>query len=129
MNRVLGTLDRWFADRECVASGDFTIADILMAHVLSDGIKDAELIATYPRLGAYRDRCLDRPACLQTLEGYSVRVQAAQFEPAPTIACPWPVRGEHPVETGCGRSDFGAERQRRPRAVFRKMQGPATAVC
>ena len=34
-NRVLTNLERWLADRDFVATGDFTVADILMAHVLS----------------------------------------------------------------------------------------------
>ena len=34
-NRVLTNLERWFADRDFVATKDFTVADILMAHVLS----------------------------------------------------------------------------------------------
>ena len=40
VNRVLTRLERWFADREFVATEDFIVADILLAHVLSSGIKD-----------------------------------------------------------------------------------------
>jgi len=76
VQRALGNLERWFDDRDYVATGDFTIADILMAHVLSSGVKDAGLLATYPRLVAYRDRCLARPAWKRTFEAYSARVQA-----------------------------------------------------
>jgi glutathione S-transferase len=39
-NRRLKELERWLAGREFVATGDFTVADILMSHVLSAGIKD-----------------------------------------------------------------------------------------
>ena len=38
-NRVLTNLERWFADRDFVATTDFSVADILMAHVLSAGVK------------------------------------------------------------------------------------------
>jgi glutathione S-transferase len=34
-NRLLTNVERWFADREFVATKDFTVADILMSHVLS----------------------------------------------------------------------------------------------
>ena len=77
INRMLANLERWLVDREYVATDDFTIADILMAHVLSAGIKDDGLIAPYPGLVAYRDRCLARPAWKRTIEAYCARVEAA----------------------------------------------------
>ena len=40
VNRVLTNLERWLADRDFIATKDFTVADILMAHVLHSGIKD-----------------------------------------------------------------------------------------
>jgi glutathione S-transferase len=76
VHRMLGNLERWLADREFVATGEFTVADILMAHVLSAGIKDQALIAPYQRVAAYRDRCLARPAWKRTLEAYHERVEA-----------------------------------------------------
>lgn len=76
VNRVLKNLERWLADREFVATGGFTIADILMAHVLSAGIKDEGLIAPYPGIASYRDRCLARPAWKRTIEAYCERVEA-----------------------------------------------------
>jgi glutathione S-transferase len=76
VNRVLANLERWFAGREFVATGNFTVADILMAHVLSAGVKDEQLIAPYPTLASYRDRCLCRPAWQRTLETYCARVEA-----------------------------------------------------
>src|SRR5450631_4145680 len=66
---------RWFADRDFVATKSFTVADILMAHVLS-GIKDEGLIAPYPGIASYRDRCLARPAWKRTIETYYARVEA-----------------------------------------------------
>ncbi|HZF79820.1 MAG TPA: glutathione S-transferase family protein [Rubrivivax sp.] len=76
-NRVLGNLERWLAGREFVATDDFTVADILVAHVVSVGIKDESLIAPYAGVAAYRDRCLSRPAWKRTIEAYSERVEAA----------------------------------------------------
>lgn len=77
VNRMLANLDRWLAERDFVATRDFTIADILMAHVLSAGIKDESLVAPYPNVTAYRDRCLARPAWKRTIEAYCARVEAA----------------------------------------------------
>ena len=76
VHRMLGNLERWLADREFVATDEFTVADILMAHVLSAGIKDQTLIAPYPGVVAYRDRCMARPAWKKTIEAYCERVEA-----------------------------------------------------
>lgn len=76
VNKVFANLARWLAGREFVATDDFTVADILMAHVLSAGVKDEGLIAPYPGLVAYRDRCLARPAWQRTIAAYSARVEA-----------------------------------------------------
>ena len=72
----MGHLERWFADREYVATDDFTAADLLMAHVLHSGVKDTSLIAPYPGVIAYRDRCLARPAWQRTIAAYCERVEA-----------------------------------------------------
>ena len=40
INLRFGHLQRWLAGREWIATDRFTIADILMAHVLSSGVKD-----------------------------------------------------------------------------------------
>ena len=76
MNRVLANLERWLADRDFIATKDFTVADILMAHVLYSGIKDERLIAPYPGVVSYRDRCLARPAWKRSIEAYLARVKA-----------------------------------------------------
>jgi glutathione S-transferase len=76
VNMRLGNLERWLAGREFIATDEFSVADILMAHVLSSGIKDEGLIAPYPGVASYRDRCLARPAWKQTLEAYCARVEA-----------------------------------------------------
>jgi glutathione S-transferase len=76
IHRVLKNLERWLADRAFVATDEFTVADILMAHVLHSGIKDERLIEPHPGVVAYRDRCLARPAWKQTIEAYCKRVEA-----------------------------------------------------
>ena len=72
----LEQLDGWMADREFVATGDFTVADILMTHVLDAGT-DSEMLKAYPNLVAYRTRCTERPAWKKTREAYDERVSAA----------------------------------------------------
>ena len=76
VNRVLANLERWLADRHFIATTDFTVADILMAHVLRSGFKDERLIAPYPGVASYRDRCLARAAWTRTIEAYYARVEA-----------------------------------------------------
>jgi glutathione S-transferase len=44
--------------------------------VLSAGIKDEALIAPYPGIASYRDRCLARPAWKRAIEAYCARVEA-----------------------------------------------------
>lgn len=75
-NRRLRELERWFESRDYVATDAFTVADILMAHVL-DEIKDMELIRPYPRLARYRERCFERPAWKRTIDSYLARVEAS----------------------------------------------------
>jgi glutathione S-transferase len=77
VKRVMTNLERWLEGREFIATGEFTVADILMAHVLKSGVKDEALIAPYPGMVAYRDRCLARPAWQRTMEAYCARVEAA----------------------------------------------------
>jgi glutathione S-transferase len=61
----LGRLDDAMGDKPYLV-GDFTAADIAMASVLREGV-DAGLIAQQPRLQAYLDRCLARPAFQKAL--------------------------------------------------------------
>ena len=75
VNRVLTNLQRWLADREFIATNEFTVADLLMAHVLAAGVKDEGLLAPYPKVVAYRDRCLARPAWKKVIEAYLARVE------------------------------------------------------
>lgn len=75
-NRLLAGLERWLERREYMATDDFTVADILMAHVLAE-IKDESLIRAYPRVARYRDICFARPAWKRTIDSYYARVEAA----------------------------------------------------
>src|SRR5262249_55836453 len=72
----LEQLDGWLAKRQFIATDDFTVADILMTHVLDAGT-DAELVKPYANILAYRARCTERPAWKKTLDAYCKRVEAA----------------------------------------------------
>ena len=72
----LRQLDEWLADRRFIATDDFTVADILMAHVLEAGA-DQDLLKPHENLLAYRARCTERPAWKKTLAAYCDRVEAA----------------------------------------------------
>ena len=76
IRRMLTDLERWLRDREFIATDGFTVADILTAHVVSAGVKDEGLLAPYPAVAAYRNRCLSRPTWKRTLERYFARVEA-----------------------------------------------------
>lgn len=74
--RHLGNLDRWLTGREFVAVDQFTIADILMTHVV--GVEATpELLAPYDHVRAYVERCRARPAWHRAVEAYCARVAAA----------------------------------------------------
>ncbi len=75
-NRHLGALERWLEGREFIATNELTVADILMSHVLCI-VQDPALLEPYPRVRAYRERCMSRSAWKKTLEAYDARVQKA----------------------------------------------------
>ena len=75
-NHLLTGLERWLDRREYLATESFTVANILMSHVLK-GIKDEALLAPYTHVTSYRDRCLARPAWKRTIDNYLARVEAA----------------------------------------------------
>jgi glutathione S-transferase len=70
-------LDGWLANRTFVATDEFTVADILMTHVLSAGSTDQRLLSPYEHVRAYLTRCMDRPAWKRTLGAYRERVEPA----------------------------------------------------
>ena len=71
--RWLGDLERRLEGCEWIACGDFTVADIMMAGVLR-GIRKTDLMEPFPRLKAYYERCLARPAWQRTLGLYAGRM-------------------------------------------------------
>lgn len=73
----LQQLDGWLANRSFIATDEFTVADILMTHVLSAGSTDPALLEPYPHVRSYLARSMDRPAWKRTLDAYSKRVEAA----------------------------------------------------
>ncbi|MFO0676549.1 MAG: glutathione S-transferase family protein [Polyangiaceae bacterium] len=73
----LRQLDGWLADRTFVATDTFTVADILMTHVLSAGSTDKALLEPHAHVRAYLARCTDRPAWKRTFDAYCLRVQPA----------------------------------------------------
>ena len=71
---------RWFVDlekrledRDWIAGGEFTVADILMANVLRN-VRQMKLIEPYPNIVAYYTRCHARPAWQRALELYAKRL-------------------------------------------------------
>ena len=72
--RHLSNLDGWLAQREFIATENFSVADILMTHVLAV-VKDESILAPYGNVRTYRDRCLARPAWRRTLERYLENVE------------------------------------------------------
>jgi glutathione S-transferase len=71
----LGQLDGWLAQREFVATEEFTVADILMTHVLEGGT-DQSLLKPHANILAYKERCMGRPAWKRTFDAYCERVEA-----------------------------------------------------
>ena len=73
----LKQLDGWLANRMFVATDDFTVADILMTHVLCAASTDQALLTPYQHLRVYLARCTERPAWKRTLDAYCARVESA----------------------------------------------------
>jgi glutathione S-transferase len=72
----LRQLDGWLTNRPFIATDDFTVADILMTHVLDSGTRP-EMLKPHANILAYRARCTGRPAWKKTLAAYCERVEAA----------------------------------------------------
>jgi glutathione S-transferase len=71
--RWLGDVERRLEDREWIACADFTVADIMMAGVLRS-IRKTDLMAPFPKVKAYYERCQARPAWQRTLALYAERL-------------------------------------------------------
>lgn len=74
--RALDGIERRLDGRTWIAADDFTVADILLVTVLRQ-IRRTDLLADFPRLRAYYDRALARPAWLRTLARYAERLGVA----------------------------------------------------
>lgn len=74
-DRHLSNLEGWLEGRQYIATDSFTVADLLMAHVL-EVIKDKTLLEPYSNIRSYRDRCLARPAWQRTITNYNKNVEA-----------------------------------------------------
>jgi glutathione S-transferase len=72
----LEQLDGWLANREFIAAAEFTVADILMTHVLSGGT-DQSLVKPHANVFAYQKRCTERPMWKKTVDAYCSRVEAS----------------------------------------------------
>lgn len=72
----LKQLDGCLENRSYIATDDFTVADLLMTHVLLIAEKEG-MLTDHANIRAYRARCLDRPAWKKTIDAYNDRVEAA----------------------------------------------------
>ncbi len=71
--RWLGDIEHRLEDRAWIADAEFTAADIMMAGVLRM-IRKTDLLAPFPKLKAYYERCMARPAWQRTLALYAERL-------------------------------------------------------
>ena len=74
--RRLEQLDGWLASHTFIATDDFTVADILMTHVLSARSTDQGLLEPHHHVRAYLTRCTARPGWKRALDAYHERVEA-----------------------------------------------------
>ncbi|HET9622894.1 MAG TPA: glutathione S-transferase family protein [Kofleriaceae bacterium] len=74
--RWLMHLERRLEGRSWIASAEFTAADILMAGVLRN-LRKTDLMAPFPNIQAYYERCFARPAWQRTLALYAERLGIA----------------------------------------------------
>lgn len=75
----LQALSAWLGDQEYL-EGEFTAADIIMTSVLRE-VGDEALMAEFPNLVAYRDRCVARPAFQR-----AIKAQLDSFAAEPVAA-------------------------------------------
>jgi glutathione S-transferase len=75
-DKRLQQLDGWLSNRQYIATDEFTIADLLMTHVLAAAANQG-MLTPYANILAYRARCTERPAWKRTLAEYDTRVEAA----------------------------------------------------
>jgi glutathione S-transferase len=75
LRKRLGELAAWLGDKDYL-EGRFTLGDLMMVTVLQI-LRHTDIVAEYPTLKAYVERCGARPAYQRAL-----RDQMASFEPA-----------------------------------------------
>jgi glutathione S-transferase len=75
----LAALSGWLDEKDYL-EGRFSAADIIMATVLRE-VSDEALMAEFPNLVAYRERCIARPAF-----GRAINAQLESFAPDPVMA-------------------------------------------
>ena len=71
-HRWLGSVEHRLEGRTWIACDEFTVADIMMAGVLR-GVRKTDLLAPFPAIRSYYDRCFARPAWERTLGMYADR--------------------------------------------------------
>ena len=71
--RWFDAVERRLEGREWIACDHFTVAAIMMAGVLR-GVRKTDLMEPFPRLKAYDERCIARPAWQRTLGLYAERL-------------------------------------------------------
>lgn len=69
----LTDVERRLEDRAWIACDEFTVADIMLACVLRN-VRKTDIMAPFPRLTAYYERCFARPAWQRTLGLYAERL-------------------------------------------------------
>ncbi|WNG22765.1 glutathione S-transferase family protein [Cystobacter fuscus] len=74
-DRALGGLEEWLSARPYLVGEDFTVADVLMTTVLRE-VRGSDVLARYPGVRAYQQRCEARPAWQRTLDAYEQRLGA-----------------------------------------------------
>lgn len=73
-SRHLKNLESWLEGRQYVATDEFTVADILVTHVLAV-VQDKSLLEPFGGVRAYRDRCLARPSWQLVIDRYNKTVE------------------------------------------------------
>jgi glutathione S-transferase len=63
----LGELQAALGDRKWLVGREFTVADLLVSSVLKIA-RSLDILGKFPKLVAYQDRCLDRPAYRKAVE-------------------------------------------------------------
>lgn len=77
--RWLGNLERRVDGRTWIATDDFTVADLMLASVLRM-VRKTDLLAPFPKLASYYQRCTARPAWQRTLKLSAERLGATVDE-------------------------------------------------